>query len=232
MKTSRQEAEKAVLISKQIAVLHGKLKEVEETTFVAKHEKNRPGDRFRTKIRALEAEKLKCENEAARLQTEDGNALAMAQFVREELQNEAKFEEEVQNLPRWTALETCTVRAALDLCSEQRSELHPGDEIVELDQGVWDDELHIRFEKGWVASESLEKKIDESENAQDERAKRVQEAMDKLKLQELEVCTLCRSQQLLSLALGHHPQLGDKSAVAQLVRCHATVCCYLTGLKF
>eukprot|EP01043_Picozoa_sp_COSAG02_P048734 COSAG02_NODE_4819_length_4940_cov_5.178682_3_plen_204_part_00 len=200
-------------------MLQQQLKEIEATTFVAKHDKSKPGDRLRTKIRALEAEKLRCEQEAARLQTDDGKALAMAQFVREELQNEANYKEEVQNLPRWRVLETCTVRAALDLRSEERSELHPGDEIVELDQGVADDELHIRIETGWVAAESLEKSLlDETESAQDERAKRMQNAMDKLELQELEMRTLCRSRQVVSFALGRHSLLGNDSPAVQLVR--------------
>jgi hypothetical protein len=219
--SSKQEAEKVVFISTQIAELQDQLKKIEATTFVAKHETNKSADRLRAKIQALEAESMKCEQEAARLLTDDGIALALAQVVREELENEASFEEEVRNLPHWRVIETCTVRAALDLCSDHRSELHPGDEIVELDQGIVDDELQIRIETGWVAAESLEKQLDESENAQDEHAKRLFEAMDKVKLQELQVRTLCRSQQMMSWALGQHSRLGQHSPAALLVRCNS-----------
>ena len=223
LKSSRQEAEKANLIAKQIAAVQKELKQVEETTFVAKHEKNKPGGRLRAKIQALEAEKRKCEQEATRLQTNDGNALSMAKIVREELQTEENTEEEARNLPRWRVLETCSVRAALELDSEERLQLHSGDEIVELDQGVVEDEMHIRFDRGWVASESLEKKVDGSEDAQDERAKRVQEAMDKLKAQELEVQALCRAQQLSTWVRGRHPRLGQDSPLALLVRCASMI---------
>ena len=134
----------------------------------------------------------------------------MAKFVREELANEEHEAEAERKLPRWRVLERCAVREAVSIDSATRVELSPDDVVIELGQEIVGEGLHIRCDRGWLSAEHLEK-VEEGGGegaAVDERGQRVQEAMDKLRLQEREQQALCQAQQLSAWGQGTNTRLG------------------------
>lgn len=134
----------------------------------------------------------------------------MAKFVREELANEEHEAEAERKLPRWRVLERCAVREAVSMDSATRVELSPDDVVIELGQEIVGEGLHIRCDRGWLSAEHLEKVEGAGGEgaAVDERAQRVQEAMDKLRLQEREQQALCQAQQLCAWGQGTNTRLG------------------------
>lgn len=224
--------EKVAELAAQIRSLEKEKARIEKTYFT--RDTNRKAERVQGKIDALRETKERCEAATAKLshQSELQHTKQVAAAVREAMANVEKELAAESRRPRWTVLEACPVRAAVEEDAAPRPGLSPGEVIVQLDSATVGEQLHLRFDRGWVSTEFLEPlQLGRAVGATDADARlaRVKLMQEKLQAAEAAEQRIVRARQLCAWAKVAHGRLaagcaGELQALAPAGLVAAAAC--------